>query len=306
MLDKILQTLNGHGSEVASLEAASLQRARDRNAAVAELEELNRRRHAALLADAPDSELDKLERLIARKKILIEKLDVAEEPLRERLAAAKAAAHRQVVERHVGLLEAKHRKLRGKVLEAEAAQAEFMTERQAAIAECGEHEITTAFPCTGFGGILGLGFAPQWDQEQETLLERTRAAREHKPLLAQPPPAPAVRPGPRPRLPHEPQRASDAQRAVSTAIRPPTAVGTPRPPPPEDRTPLEVGSARVRVLRGGWSPSDDRPQCRYGEVVRVPISVAERAEAAGAVEVIEHFGDPPPAGKSAPAPERAP
>jgi len=62
MLDKILQTLNGHGSEVASLEAASLQRARDRNAAVAELEELNRRRHAALLADAPDSELDKLER----------------------------------------------------------------------------------------------------------------------------------------------------------------------------------------------------------------------------------------------------
>src|SRR5271154_5458709 len=95
MFNKIIATLNGHGSEAASLEAAILQLGRDRDEARARIDELQKKRHRALLDDASDADLDKLERQLDRALTRLEKLNLAEPPLLERLTGARSVARQR-------------------------------------------------------------------------------------------------------------------------------------------------------------------------------------------------------------------
>lgn len=56
---------------------------------------------------------------------------------------------------------------------------------------------------------------------------------------------------------------------------------------PDDLSPLKPGEARVKVVRYGYAPADDRPAAAYGQIVRMPAATALRAQDNGAVEIIE-------------------
>jgi hypothetical protein len=89
LFNKILAGLNGHGSEAESLDAALVQLGRDRDETRGKIDELQKQRHQLLLDDGTDADLDKLERQIDRAETRLEKQNMSEAPLRERLAAGK-------------------------------------------------------------------------------------------------------------------------------------------------------------------------------------------------------------------------
>lgn len=95
MLKTILKKLNGHAVEAsalgAALGAALTPLARDRREVEADLERLQKERHQSLLDDADDKALDVIERKIERAKIRLKTIDLAEPPLRARLATASSA-----------------------------------------------------------------------------------------------------------------------------------------------------------------------------------------------------------------------
>jgi hypothetical protein len=89
-------------------------------------------------------------------------------------------------------------------------------------------------------------------------------------------------------LPHQRAPITDSARAVRLGDGAPGIHRAER--TPDDLAPLEPGQARVRVLRAGYSPADNRPQAHYGQLLRMPIQAAQRAE--GAIEIVERYGDP--------------
>jgi hypothetical protein len=105
----------------------------------------------------------------------------------------------------------------------------------------------------------------------------------------------------KPAQPPAPQQA--AARHVPTNPRPTPQVttlgATPMPVEvlmaqraPDDLEPLHAGEARVRVLSNGYSPSDDRPQCYAGQLVRMSEPRARHSEALGKVTVVERYEEP--------------
>src|SRR5579871_987042 len=94
MFHKLMTRLNGHSVEPAAVAEALTQLNRDREAVRAEIDGLNQRRRTALLDDASDAELDKIERLIDRATVRLEKLSLSEQPLRDQLALAQETARR--------------------------------------------------------------------------------------------------------------------------------------------------------------------------------------------------------------------
>lgn len=280
MLNNIISKLNGQSGDMVALTELLAQLGRDREAVRAEIEELNQRRRQALLDDAPDAELDKIERELDRTTIRLEKLTISEAPLRERIAAAQAAVRKKAVARHFESIAAAYENLRDALLKADAAQIASMKAREAAIAEVGEHALAD-FPIFAFAGFLGRGAAESWVAENDRILAAARASRSGQP----PRPAasanktPALASRPRQRLPHGP--AIDATPSVLTAGR-----------TPDDITPLAPGECRVEVMRNGYSPMDDRPQCHRGQKVKMPAAVARRAESDGLVKIIEEGAVP--------------
>jgi len=292
--------LNGHGDEVASIEAALVKLGRDREAARREIEDLKQRRHQALLDDATDAVIDRIERDIDHAATRIEKLDVAEAPLRARLAAAKATAHRAAITRHFEIIAARFGRVREAILAAEAEMALLMQERVAAGAEVGEHVVNREIPVFAFAGFLGLGFVPPWVSKCDAALAAARAAREGS--LAGAPAVPKLNTpenvaqaaqrlahGVRPRLPHERQQITDSQRGETLSPDAGHARPTPRSRPPDDLTALQPGEVRVKVLRAGFSPRNDLAQCAFGQIIKMPRSAAERVE--GIVQILERYDD---------------
>jgi hypothetical protein len=96
---------------------------------------------------------------------------------------------------------------------------------------------------------------------------------------------PAAQSAARQYLPHERKRAIDTPRTVSLALddRPTQKQSRPA----DDMSPLAPGMARVRVMRPGFSPADDRPQCHFGQIVVMPLGAARRAAEKAAVEILE-------------------
>ena len=56
---------------------------------------------------------------------------------------------------------------------------------------------------------------------------------------------------------------------------------------PDDLAPLAADEVRAKVLRAGFSPADDRPQCAFGQIIRMPRATAERAVEAGVIELVQ-------------------
>jgi hypothetical protein len=94
MINRILQKMNGSSADPAALAAALADLDQQRAATRDKIDELGKRRHQALLDDASDDVLDKIERQIDRETIRLEKINLAEAPLRERLGAARAEQRR--------------------------------------------------------------------------------------------------------------------------------------------------------------------------------------------------------------------
>lgn len=279
MLKTILKKLNGHGDEAVAIEAALLQLDRDLEVAGAKIDELNIRRHQALLDDADDATLDKIEREIDRATVRMEKLTISEEPLRTRLTAVHAKKRKEA---EAALIPA-HRAARGEycaALRAMVAARRKLDEidHEACLA-LGEGRARLVMPACAYTGQLTAQFVEMWlnREEQEYALPMT-------PTL--PTPVKAVQPVPvRTRLPHERAKATDSQRPV--ALFEPQPARQPAPRTPDDVAPLQPGETRVKVLRSGFSPADDRPAACYGQLVRMPHGAAKRAADAGAVEIIE-------------------
>jgi hypothetical protein len=276
MLTKILNTLNGHGSEAASLEAALLQLGRDRDEARAKIEALQKQRHQALLDDASDADLDKLERQLDRALTRLEKLNLAEPPLLEKLTGARSAArqrrwHTLLEEYHTAAGEfisaarvatQKHNALVGAILQARC--------------EGFEAEASAMMPATpNLNGHALL--AP----DLLDIFERSIAPRSTPPRRAAPPPAPKA---PRPLLPGERPEGS-LQHPIpeqNVGALPFTAKRT-----PDDLSPLEPGQVRVMALTNGWSPAENRPQTHAGQKLVMTAAEARIALDHGKIEIIE-------------------
>jgi hypothetical protein len=275
MLNEIVRRLNGHGEDPQSLEEALKLLADQKAAACAALTECQERRRQALLDDASDTALDKLEREIARAETRIEKLTIAEPSLRTRLSAAQAAARQRRWNSH-------RETYRAAAIEFIAAARAAAEKHAALVAIVGqarregfEREAAAAMPPTP-----NIGGSPVLATDLLDLFELAVAG--HSAISQSRAAAPAAAPAAR--LPHERQRMTDSQHQVRLYEHP---APTWEPGTPDDLAPLQPGEARVKVLRGGFSPADDRPQCRYGQIVRMPRAVAQNAANRGAVEVLE-------------------
>lgn len=306
MLNSILKKLNGHAIDVESLATALLQIGSERDEAVAQIADLKERKHQLLLDDGSDSDLDKIERQIDRAETRLEKINLAEPGIRDRLTAAKAEAHKVAVSRHLDLMAKAYETLRAAVLAAESAQVGLMRARDTAVREVGEHSLS-CLPIFAYGGILGHSTAQLWAAENDRILAAAVASRQPRPAEKK---AAAKMPVPAstwwdPKDPgyHHPaaqQMRDRTKRPVNAGLQHPIELvggGVSRAAvelAPHDFEPLMFGQARVRVLRGGYSPADDRPQCHFGQVIRMGDRTALAAASAGVVEIIESFGDQGP------------
>jgi hypothetical protein len=263
-----MANLNGHGGEAASLDAALIQLNRDRDAVRTEIESLNQRRHRALLDDATDVVLDKIEREIDRATVKLEKLNISDAPLREKLSGVKSAAKKKAIDTHFELIAAAYERLRGSVLSAEAAQVGLMQARDAAVAEVGESSIST-FPIFAYGGLLGHGSVQHWADECDRILAAARASRQPRPAAtskATELPYVVLAPKPRP-----------VERIAPPSITAPVFEN--------DVTPLGPGEVYVQALRRGYIGIDGH-QCHAGRVTRALKEHALAAAGRGAVQIV--------------------
>lgn len=208
--------------------------------------------------------------------------------LQDRLTAAKSRELSAAMERHRVRRMALYKRLKGSIEAAAAIQAEALQEDQEAIAEMGEAVVRGNFPAFAFRGLLLPDLVRAWTTEMDRAV-----------LSARPVPDPAA-PAPRAeapqKLPHELERkrlptvGEAAHRPATTGLIP-TGAGERAPRKPDDTAPLLAGEVRVRVMRAGYSPADDAPQCARGQLIRMPKDRAEKAVAAGVVEIVEEGTD---------------
>jgi hypothetical protein len=277
MLKTIMKTLNGHGSEVASLEAALLQLGRDREESRIKIGSLQKQRHQALLDDASDAELDKLDRLLDRATVRLEKLNAAEPPLLERLTGARTAAR----QRRWNELRNTYVTAAGEFLAAARAAADKHTAVIAIMTrarrEGFEGEASATMPATANVNGNAL-LAP----DLLDIFERAIA----------PVSAPVRKVA---AIPYAPERKKEADgetrnQTVSLAIPPPNPlIRLTAQRSVDDVSPLAPGEVRVMALRNGWAPRDDAPQCHAGQQLKMPVGAAQVAANRGLVEILEEM-----------------
>jgi hypothetical protein len=276
MLNKILAKLNGHATDVDALIAALADIGRERVTAKSELSELQVRRHQALLDDATDATLDKLERDIVRKETTLEKLELAEPGVRQRIAAAQAGAR----QRRWHALHETYVAAAGEFLVAARVTVEKHTTMIAAVEQAQREgfagEVAAAIPATP--AINGQPLlAPDLLNifERAILPPSTRRAAAPVPKKAAPHPA-----GERPQ--------GSMQHGISDALGVPTPIeNLTSKRMRDDLSPLAPGESRVIVLRHGWSPRDDRPATHTGQQIKMPLAEARAAANKGLVEIVE-------------------
>lgn len=295
MLNELIRRLNGHGEDAESLDEAVQRLAVEQTAARAALKELHERRREALLDDASDNALDKLEREIAHAETRLEKLALAEPSLRERLRAARVAQETRAADEAIARYLELSLDTANQVERADASaavQRMFWDKNERILGRCGIEPLGCIL-------TLGNGFGLQWALRTRKAVGRMRAAREQR-ASGQPPPArekaapPVQASGARTRMPHQRPKLTDSARTVTPADSAPGRHSAER--VPDDLAPLEPGEARVKVLRAGYSPADNRPQCSYGQLVVMPLGLAARAEDRGALVIIEAAPEGAPPG----------
>jgi hypothetical protein len=295
MFNKLVTKMNGAGVDPVALEAELAKVAADRADTLAAIERANGRRHQALMDDETDAEIDKIERQIDRANTRLEKLGLAEAGLREQLAAAKAALHRKAIERCRAQRLALYLKFRPALEAVAALQREIIAQDMAACAEIGEHAARRELPTLVFRALLMPEFVATWIQDMDRAFpaRSARAAVAAPAALAPKPTLATTKDENAPTLKRPPARASNMKTPTPTDSQHGIRLDEWQPPAPprergsDDTSPLAPGEARVKVLRGGYSPAGDAPQCDRGQLLKLPIAVANRALAVGAVEILE-------------------
>jgi hypothetical protein len=293
VLNAILKRLNGHGSEVESLEAAHSQLAQDLAAAQEQLQALQQERKQALLDDLSDPELDKLERKIERIETRLEKLRAAFPGLEERIERAKATAR---ASRWQALLTA-GRSAADKFVELALATEQAHT-AYAALRSQAEQE--------GFGHQLAANLPATPNLNGNALLAHDLLTVFARALLApvDDETAAGKRPVERKQASTAPKRAvwrpaiekwSTVPRgeSLSHAVRL-SAIGEPvgqltMMRSSDDLRPLGEREVRAKVLApSGWSPARDAQQTHSGQVIVLPLRSALEHEKRGLVEILQY------------------
>jgi hypothetical protein len=273
MFNKLMQRLNGHSVEPPSLAEALAQLGRDRVTVRAEIAELNARRTQALLDDATDAELDRIERQIDRANVKLEKLNLAEAPLRQQLEAAKAKVRAAA---EPGLIAEFRAAFNDYVAQLQAlgeAHRRHTEIRERARAALGDQRAQILLPAFVYAGLLTHEHIKDW-------IDRNSAALAAAAGAAPPAAASPVRRAPPPELP-----AGSLQHAVRLGIadhQPAPKV----PPQADDTEPLAPGYVRVVTIRGGFEDQAGI-QHRAGHRFQLPAATAENAARAGAVEILD-------------------
>jgi hypothetical protein len=301
MIKSILKNLNGKGSEAASLEAALLQLGRDRDETRTKIAELKKQRHTALLDDESDAAIGKIDLLIDRAEVRLEKLNAAEPPLLEKLSGARSAARQK-----------RWRALRDAYL---AAAGEFLASaRSAADKHTALIAIITQAQCEGFAAEVAatmpatpnVGGHPLLAPELLDIFGRAISP----PTPARQVAAPAPNREKTGRAVWQPASETfvrldpgvSLQHAISSALPPPNSlVRLTAQRAADDLGPLGPGEVRVKMLRGGLPPSDDAPACHLHQKIRMAVETAEHRAALGLLEIIERPA--PPAAASSDKPE---
>lgn len=290
MLNRILQRLNGSSEDPAAL-AEELAALDARMAAArARLADIEQREHQAKLDDA-DLKVFKglaLEREVVN--IEVAKIEVSRPDLRSRLASAQAVAR----EREADAAESEWIALIGKAADLlEPCDVAFV-EARLFWDKHGQVLTRRGHQPPGCALILGEGHGIRWSIARRAAIAQLRDARERR---ANSPPlrAPAAAIAVKPSL----GRRESLQHAVNRLGAPPPIGSLTAARAADDISPLSDGECRARVLRSGYSPRDDAPQCTRGQLIRLPRATAERAAAAGVLQIIEEAATAP---ASAPSP----
>lgn len=272
MFNRITKKLNGHALEPAAVRAAMDQVGRDLAAARSELDALNLKRRTLLLDDASDTDLDRIEREIDRATIRLEKCTLAEQPLRERLGEAQADARRKRWKslRESGLVAAAEFSASARA--TAAAHEKYIQVRETAAREGFAVEALTLPPTPNISGsaLLAPDLLDLFDRACSTPVSENAQPQikvAAKTSRRAPAPADAM-------TPHSVRLGSSAPIAKAARVA-------------DDLSELGAGEARVRTLRAGFSPADDRPAAARDQIVRMSAAAARAAAAAGAVEVLE-------------------
>lgn len=299
MLNSILKKLNGHAIDVESLVSALTDLGRERETAATELGELQVRRHQALLDDATDATLDKIERDISRKETLLQKLKMAEPGLRERLKAAQAEARKRRLAALVesGIAAAREYLASGR--EHMADHSAYVAIRDQMEREGFRTEVASLLPPTS-----NVNGNPLLATDLLDIFERALvpAHPRRTPRLPKPPKAERV-------VTWQPSddtftpvpRGASLQHAVMAGTVGNTLVRLTAQREADDLSELLPGESRVLALHSNWSPRDDLPITHAGQKIRMLASAARAAADRGQVEILEEYT--PPAGELAPAAE---
>ena len=279
MLNRLLERKNGSAEDPAALSAVLEELERDLEGAKAEVADLRSRRHDLLLSDASDHALDALERKIERAEVRIEKMELALPRVREQLSVAQAAARRSaegpLVREFVAVAERYAAALRA----CAAADRELAEIRSEAREEIDPARVPILMPLVNYAGVLEEEHVNLWWDRVAPVLAVSRAmsSPDAHPasLRVQPPPATARGPATRP---------ASLQHAVSLGQDAPIPKA---PRAADDTAPLESGEVRVKVLRAGFSPAEDRPQAAYAQLLRMNAAAALLAADRGAVQIVE-------------------
>ena len=286
MLKTVLKKLNGGASDPAKVSESLAALLADRTETTRTIDELQRERKQALLDDATDAVIDAIERKIDRATVKLEKIGLAEAPLRAQLETAKAEARQAALVRHFAAYASAYQALRDAVSKAEDAQVALFALRERAARAVGEHVVQTRFPIISFGGILGTGgHVTQWTRESDAAVAAARASINRTPAPAKSkPPAIVVQPP-------APKRAT-GRVGENVVIHLPSALTVTKLEPaalarrlPDDDQPLADGNVRARVLREGYSDQDGG-YCAPGRKIQLPRAIAEAAAKNGAVEIV--------------------
>ena len=198
--------------------------------------------------------------------------------LETELAAAAAVRRQKLIHHHRSTIAAIYPRLRAALDAAADIQTEARKARDAAIADLGDHFVQGNIPAIAYAGFLFPDLIHIWASEMDKVFDPeayARAAQKVKAAVATPLPAP------------RPQPESDIGRRRVVVLGEDPGRAPKRARNYDDTTPLEPGEVRVRVLRAGYTPSDNAPQCDRGQVIRLRRLACERAVAAGAVEIVE-------------------
>jgi hypothetical protein len=275
MITTILKTLNGHGSEAASLEQALLQLSRDRDETRIRIVDLKKQRHAELLDDATDAAIGKIDLLIDRAEVKLEKLNAAEPPLLEKLTGARTAARqrrwRELRETYLSAV-GEYLAAAREAIDKHIALAAIVKQAQR---EGFEGEVKATMPPTpniNTNALLAPDLLDIWERAV-TPAGAAPAPRTVKARVSRPAPPKAV---------------ESMQHAVKLDLGEPTPIeNLTSKRMPDDLSPLEPGEARVIVLHQGWSPRDDRPATHAGQQIKMPFGEARAAANKGLVEIVE-------------------